>query len=97
MLEVSESHRLFENVSQSRCVRMFAMGALRDGDDLELLTAYTHDIPNSFAHENPCHRGYVGNRSALGISFVFSHDAILLHSPIVTAEGDCAPKGNTVN
>jgi hypothetical protein len=34
---------------------------LRDRNDLKLLTGCTCYIPNSFAHQQPCHWGYEGN------------------------------------
>ena len=36
-------------------------GVLRDRNDLKLLTGCTYYIPNSFAHQKPCHWGYEGN------------------------------------
>lgn len=39
-----------------RCWRKAAgAGVLRDRNDLKLLTGCTDDIPNSFAHQEPCH------------------------------------------
>src|SRR5580704_256433 len=37
--------------------------ALRDRNDLKLLTGCTYYIPNSFAHQKPCNWGYEGNRT----------------------------------
>jgi hypothetical protein len=45
---------------------------LRDRKDLKFLTGCTDDIPNGFAHQNPCYRGYEGNGTGLGVRFVLS-------------------------
>jgi hypothetical protein len=70
--------------------------ALRDRNDLKLLTGRADFIPNSFAHQEPCDRGYEGNRTGLGVRFVLSHDMIFLHAPIVASEGHRALKGYSV-
>jgi len=62
-------------------------GVLRDCNNLKLLTGCTDYIPNSFAHQRPCHWGYEGNRTALRVRFVLSHDTIFLYAPIVAPEG----------
>jgi hypothetical protein len=72
-------------------------GVLRDRNDLKLLTGCTDDIPNSFAHQEPCYWGYEGNRTGLRVRFVLSHDMIFLHAPIVAPEGHGAPKGDGVS
>ena len=72
-------------------------GVLRDRNDLKLLTGCTDYIPNSFAHQKPCHWGYEGNRTGLGVRFVLSHDTIFLYAPIVAPEGHRAAKGNSVS
>ena len=41
-------------------------GVLRDRNDLKLLTGCTDYIPNSFAHQGPCHWGYEEIEPALG-------------------------------
>jgi len=72
-------------------------GVLRDRNDLELLTGCTCYIPNSFAHQKPCHWGCEGKRTGLGVCFVLPHDTIFLYAPIVALEGRCAAKGNRVS
>jgi hypothetical protein len=37
------------------------VAVLRDSNDLEFLIACADDIPNGFANEKPCHRGYEGD------------------------------------
>ena len=49
-------------------------GVLRDCNNLKLLSGCTDYIPNSFAHQNPCHWGYEGNRTDLRVRFVLSHE-----------------------
>src|ERR1700687_2601327 len=71
-------------------------GVLRDRNDLKLLTGCADFIPNSFAHQKPCHWGYEGNRTGLRVRFVLSHDTIFLYAPIAAPEGHRAPKGNSV-
>jgi len=70
---------------------------LRDRKDLKFLTGCTDDIPNGFAHQKPCYRGYEGNRPGLGVRFILSHDTIFLYAPIVAPEGHRAAKGNSVS
>ena len=72
-------------------------GMLRDRKDLKFLTGCTNDIPNGFAHQKPCYRGYEGNRAGLGVRFILSHDTIFLYAPIVAPEGHRAAKGNSVS
>jgi hypothetical protein len=70
---------------------------LRDRNDLKLLTGWADFIPNSFAHQIPCHRGHERNRTGLRVRFVLSHDTIFLYAPIVAPEGHRATKGNSVS
>jgi hypothetical protein len=65
---------------------------LRDRNDLKLLTGCTDYIPNSYAHQRPCHWGHEGNGTSLRVRFVLSHDTIFLYAPIVTPEGHVLPK-----
>ena len=71
-------------------------GVLRDRNDLQLLAGCADDIPDSLAHQKPCHRGYERNRAGLGVRLVLSDDMIFLYAPIVTPEGHRVPKGNSV-
>jgi|ERR1700682_984293 len=71
-------------------------GVLRDCNDLKLLTGRADYIPNSFAHQKPCHWGYERNRTGFRVRVVLSHDTIFLDAPIVTPEGHRARKGNSV-
>jgi hypothetical protein len=50
---------------------------LRDRNDLKLLTGCANFIPNSSAHQKPCHWGYEGNRTGLRVRFLLSHDTIM--------------------
>src|ERR1700736_3975853 len=70
---------------------------LRDRNDLKVLTGCADFIPNSLAHQKPCHWGYEGNGTGLRVRFVLSHDMIFLHAPIVAPEGHGAPKGDSVS
>ena len=70
---------------------------LRDRNDLKVLTGCADFIPNSLAHQKPCHWGYEGNRTGLRVRFVLSHDTIFLYAPIVAPEGHRATKGNSVS
>ena len=72
-------------------------GVLRDRNDLKVLTGCADFIPNSLAHQKPCHWGYEGNRTGLRVRFVLPHDTIFLHASIVGPEGHRAPKGNGVS
>src|SRR5258708_5812636 len=74
-----------------------ARDVLRDRNDLKVLTGCADFIPNSFAHQKPCHWGYEGNRTGLRVRFVLPHDTIFLHASIVAPEGHRAPKGNSVS
>ena len=67
---------------------------LRDRNYLKLLTRCVDFIPNSFAHQKPCHWGYEGNRTGLRVRFVLSHDTIFLYAPIAAPKGHRAPKGD---
>src|ERR1700737_1203980 len=69
---------------------------LRDRNDLKLLTGCADFIPKSFTHQEPCHWGYKGNRTGLGVRFVLSHDTIFLYAPIAAPEGHRTAKGNSV-
>jgi hypothetical protein len=77
--------------------RLRLVWVLRDRNDLKLLTGCTDYIPNSFAHQRPCHWGHEGNGTGLRVRFVLSHDMIFLHAPIVAPEGHGAPKGDSVS
>jgi hypothetical protein len=70
---------------------------LRDRNDLKVLTGCADFIPNSLAHQKPCHWGYEGNRTGLRVRFVLPHDTIFLHASIVAPEGHRAPEGNIVS
>jgi hypothetical protein len=70
---------------------------LQDRNDLKVLTGCADFIPNSLSYQKPCHWGYEGNRTGLGVRFILSHDTIFLHAPIVAPEGHRAPKGNGVS
>ena len=70
---------------------------LRDRNDLKFLTGCTDYIPNSFAHQEPRHRRYEGNRTGPGVRFVLSHHTKFLYAPIVALEGHRAAKGNCVS
>src|SRR6202142_4628340 len=61
-------------------------GVLRDRNDLKVLTGCADFIPNSLAHQKPCHWGYEGNGTGLGVRFVLSHDTIFLYAPIAAPE-----------
>ena len=67
-------------------------GVLRDRNDLELLTGCSDYIPNSFAHQRPCHRGHKGNGAGLGVRFVLSHDMIFLARPSLRLKITVLPK-----
>ena len=43
-------------------------GVLRDRNDLEVLAGCFDYIPNSFAHQKPCHWGCKGNRAGLRVA-----------------------------
>ena len=69
---------------------------LRDRNDLKVLTGCAYFIPNSVAHQKPCHRGYERNRAGLRVRFVLSHDTIFLYAPIAAPERHRAPKDDSV-
>src|SRR5712672_4818289 len=69
---------------------------LRDRNDLKFLTGCAGFIPDRFADQKPCDRGYEGNRTGLGVGFVLSHDAIFLYAPIAAPESHRAAKGDNV-
>src|SRR6266568_3982874 len=72
-------------------------GPLRNRNDLELLTGCAGYIPDGLAHQRPCHRGYEGNRTGLGVRFVLSHDIIGLYPPVIAPEGHRAPERNGID
>src|ERR1700722_14266191 len=73
--------------------RLRAAG-LRDRNDLKLLTSRACDIAHAFTHQGLRHRRGERDRAGFGIGFVFSDDAILLHTAVIPFEGHRAAKGN---
>ena len=79
-------------LEQSWTGSLGSSGVLRDCNDLKPLTGCADYIPNSFAHQRPCHWGYEGNRTALRVRFVLSHDTIFLYAPIAALKVTVLPK-----
>jgi hypothetical protein len=65
---------------------------LRDRNDLKLLTRRTYYISNGFAHQQPCHWGYVGIEPALGSASSSLRYDISARAYRVASKGDGAPK-----
>ena len=60
--EAYEQAQTIEDVNERRRQAASPLrDVLRDRDDLKLLTGCADDIPNSFAHQKLCHRGYERN------------------------------------
>lgn len=70
--------------------------ALFDSRNLNFLTSGSDYVTHRFAHQGPRYRRHVRDRSCLRIGLILSHNAKLLHAPIVSAKRDRTSEGNCV-